>query len=77
MKTLLLNAAQDTMAPPLTPPSPAGEELPPPTARPLTPAHSGLLSFGSTEGDLLFSIPILHPLPQWPCLPYQVALRER
>lgn len=25
MKTLLLNAAQDTMALPLTPPSPAGE----------------------------------------------------
>ncbi|KAB1271139.1 Nuclear factor NF-kappa-B p100 subunit [Camelus dromedarius] len=28
VKTLLLNAAQDTMAPPLTPPSPAGPELP-------------------------------------------------
>ncbi|OWK07458.1 NFKB2 [Cervus elaphus hippelaphus] len=28
VKTLLLNAAQDTMAPPLTPPSPAGPEIP-------------------------------------------------
>uniref|UniRef100_A0A673SXU4 Nuclear factor kappa B subunit 2 n=1 Tax=Suricata suricatta TaxID=37032 RepID=A0A673SXU4_SURSU len=28
VKTLLLNAAQDTTAPPLTPPSPAGPELP-------------------------------------------------
>ncbi|CAD7684569.1 unnamed protein product [Nyctereutes procyonoides] len=28
VKTLLLNAAQDTMAPPLTPPSPPGPELP-------------------------------------------------
>ncbi|XP_065750114.1 nuclear factor NF-kappa-B p100 subunit isoform X4 [Phocoena phocoena] len=28
VKTLLLNAAQDTMAPPLTPPSPAGPEMP-------------------------------------------------
>lgn len=28
VKTLLLNAAQNTMAPPLTPPSPAGPELP-------------------------------------------------
>lgn len=28
VKTLLLNAAQDTMEPPLTPPSPAGPELP-------------------------------------------------
>lgn len=74
---MLLNAAQDTMAPPLTPPSPAGEELPPPTARSLTPAHSGLLSFGSTEGGLPFSIPVLHPLPRWPCLPYLSGCLER
>lgn len=60
MKTLLLNAAQDTMAPPLTPPSPAGE-ISPPTARPQTPAYRGLFSFRTAEGGLPFSIPVLHP----------------
>lgn len=58
VKTLLLNAAQDTMAPPLTPPSPAGE-ISPPTARP----RALLTEVSSPSGGLSFSILVLHPLP--------------
>lgn len=61
VKTLLLNAAQDTMTLPLTPPSPAGEILSP-IASPLPPAHRGLFSFRTSEGL---------------CLVCPVAVKER
>lgn len=57
MKTLLLNAAQNTMVPPLTPPSPAGEIFSP-IAQSLTPAQRSLLLQG-----LLQRSPFLHSHP--------------
>lgn len=81
MKTLLLNAAQDTTAPPLTPPSPAGESSSP-TARLQTPAHRALF-FRTSEGGLPCSIPVATrcPIRQIPvrarCLPGSISGRNR
>lgn len=75
VKTLLLNAAQDTTAPPLTPPSPAGESSSP-TARLQSPAHRGLF-FRTSEGGLPCSIAVATHCPGTVCLICQIPMRER